>query len=135
MKQLLYMRLLNKESDFMLVNKKFKIRYLVIMIVLIYFGSIYYNQAKMISGLNKDLYILEEKISDLNIKRDMKKDQLENIQKYMLDDEQSNTLEAKAYIENIARNEGLVRTGEIIFIDEDKELEEAKKKFYNNSVK
>lgn len=135
MKQLLYMRLLNKESDFMLVNKKFKIRYLVIMIVLIYFGSIYYNQAKMISGLNKDLYILEEKISDLNIKRDMKKDQLENIQKYMLDDEQSNTLEAKAYIENIARNEGLVRTGEIIFVDEDKELEEAKKKFYNNSVK
>jgi len=129
------MRLLNKESDFMLVNKKFKIRYLVIMIVLIYFGSIYYNQAKMISGLNKDLYILEEKISDLNIKRDMKKDQLENIQKYMLDDEQSNTLEAKAYIENIARNEGLVRTGEIIFVDEDKELEEAKKKFYNNSVK
>lgn len=129
------MRLLNKESDFMLVNKKFKIRYLVIMIVLIYFGSIYYNQAKMISGLNKDLYILDEKISDLNIKRDMKKDQLENIQKYMLDDEQSNTLEAKAYIENIARNEGLVRTGEIIFIDEDKELEEAKKKFYNNSVK
>lgn len=130
------MKLLSRESDVMKDKKKFKLRHLILILVVVYFCSIYYSQLKMIDSLDTEVVSMEKQISTLEVQRDEKIERLEKTKQYMSSEEGvSNSLEARMYIENLARNEGVVRENEIIFIDQDKKNDEVRKKFYNNSVK
>ncbi|RKD33888.1 FtsB family cell division protein [Thermohalobacter berrensis] len=95
-----------------MVNRKkkkvFKIRYLLSFILIVYIGSILFNQHKMIVKLEAEKQKKEQEIKAL--KTDIS--QLESKIDYTY------SLE---YIEKIAREElNMVKPGEIIYIDKEK---------------
>lgn len=114
----------------------FKIRYLIVLAVVLYFGSTYYSQAKNIRELEKEKLVLDRNIEELKKENVEKSEKLEKLNMYISNENDSlKTIEAKSYIEKVARDEGMIRENEIVFIDESTEKNKEKKRFYNNSVK
>lgn len=114
----------------------FKIRYLIVVAIMLYFGSTYYNQAKQISRLKEEKQELSQTICELKEENVDKAERLKRLQMYISNENDSlRTIEAQAYIEMVARDEGMIRDNEIMFIDEATKKNEEKKRFYNNSVK
>lgn len=96
-------------------GRKIRIRYILILAIMLYIGSIFFNQQKMINELDAERKEKEQEINSLE--NDIKN--LEGKIQY------SDSLE---YIEKIAREElKMVMPDEIIYIDKDKNSDEPKK--------
>lgn len=119
-----------------MAKKKFKLRYVIVLAVLTYFGTAYYNQAKIIYQLEQEK---TEKLAEhARLTKNLagKKKLVEQLERYIESDKRGeNSIELNAFIEKVARDEGMIKSGEIVFIDKDKKHKEERKKFYNNSVK
>lgn len=117
-------------------GKKFKLRYVLILVVLTYFGTAYYNQAKQIYQLQKEkeekTLVYQQMASEVEEKRQL----VDKLEKYIESDKRGeDSVEVREFIEKVARDEGMIKEGEVVFIDKDKKTKEERKKFYNNSVK
>ncbi|MTI68051.1 MAG: septum formation initiator family protein [Firmicutes bacterium] len=98
-------------------KKKFKLRYVLFLALIIYLGTVFIKQEMTINSLEKKNTKKQQEVKELN-------KEISDIEKQL---EKVNSLE---FIEKIARKElKMVKPNEIIYIDKNKEDKEEKNNF------